>query len=74
MAGGTPKIISTREADCFKLMPKDLEKAITPNTKVLLLSYPNNPTGAIMDRKDCRPLRVVEKYDLLVISDEIYSG
>ncbi|MGI6317640.1 MAG: aminotransferase class I/II-fold pyridoxal phosphate-dependent enzyme [Dethiobacteria bacterium] len=74
MAGGTPIIISTREADCFKLMPKDLEKAITPNTKVLLLSYPNNPTGAIMDRKELQAIaRVVEKYDLLVIADEIYS-
>jgi aminotransferase len=74
MAGGTPKIIFTREADCFKLMPKDLEKAITPNTKVLLLSYPNNPTGAIMDRKELQAIaRVVEKYDLLVIADEIYN-
>lgn len=74
MAGGVPKIISTREIDCFKLSPGDLEKAITPNTKVLLLSYPNNPTGTIMDKKELQAIaQIVEKYDLLVISDEIYN-
>lgn len=74
MAGGIPKIISTRETDCFKLMPGDLEKAITPNTKVLLLSYPNNPTGAIMDKKELQAIaQVAEEYDLLVIADEIYN-
>ncbi len=74
MAGGTPITISTREADHFKLLPADLEKAITPRTKALLLSYPNNPTGTIMDEKELQAIaQVVEKYDLLVISDEIYN-
>ncbi len=74
MAGGIPIIISTREDDCFKLMPGDLEKAITLNTKVLLLSYPNNPTGAIMDKKELQAIaQVAEEYDLLVIADEIYN-
>ncbi|MGI6308337.1 MAG: aminotransferase class I/II-fold pyridoxal phosphate-dependent enzyme [Dethiobacteria bacterium] len=74
MAGGVAKVISTREADQFKLMPADLEKAITPQTKALLFSYPNNPTGTVMTEKELLAIaRVVEKYDLLVITDEIYS-
>lgn len=74
MAGGVPKIISTKETDHFKLMPGDLEKAITPRSKVLLLSYPNNPTGAVMTTQELQAVaEVVEKHDLLVIADEIYS-
>ena len=74
MAGGVPKIISTKEADHFKLMPGDLEKAVTPRSKVLLLSYPNNPTGAVMTAQELQAVaEVVEKHDLLVIADEIYS-
>jgi aminotransferase len=74
MAGGVPKIISTKETDHFKLMPGDLEKAITPRSKVLLLSYPNNPTGAVMAAQELQAVaEVVEKHDLLVIADEIYS-
>jgi aminotransferase len=74
MAGGVPKIISTKETDHFKLMPGDLEKAVTPRSKVLLLSYPNNPTGAVMTAQELQAVaEVVEKYDLLVIADEIYS-
>lgn len=74
MAGGTFKTIATQQADHFKLKPQDLEKAITKRSKVLILSYPNNPTGAIMSGSELREIaRLAEKYDLLVISDEIYS-
>ncbi len=74
MAGGVPVTVDTREADQFKLMPEDLEKVVSSQSKVLILSYPNNPTGAIMTRKDLEAIaRIVEEHDLLVISDEIYS-
>ncbi len=74
MAGGAPKTVSTQEANHFKLMPEDLEEAITDKSKVLLMSYPNNPTGAVMNREELEAVaRIVEKHDLLVISDEIYS-
>ena len=74
MAGGVAKVVNTREAEQFKLMPADLEEAITPRTKVLLLSYPNNPTGAVMNKEELQAVaEVVRKYDLLVITDEIYS-
>jgi aminotransferase len=73
MAGGVPKIIATREADNFKLKPEDLEKAITPRSKVLLISFPNNPTGAIMTGEELHGIaRIAKKHDLLVIADEIY--
>ncbi len=73
-AGGTPVGVVTREEDEFRLKPEYLERAITPRTKLLILPYPNNPTGAVMDRSDLEAVAaVIEKYDLLVISDEIYS-
>jgi len=74
MAGGVPIIVATKEANHFKLRADDLEKAVTPRTKALLLSYPNNPTGAVMTGEELQEIaRVAERYDLLVISDEIYS-
>ena len=74
MAGGVFKTIPTQEADHFKLRPQDLEKVITPRSKVLLLSYPNNPTGTTMNRKELEQIaRIAEQHDLLVIADEIYS-
>ncbi|MGI5823886.1 MAG: aminotransferase class I/II-fold pyridoxal phosphate-dependent enzyme [Dethiobacteria bacterium] len=74
MAGGVAKVVNTRESEQFKLMPAALEEAITPRTKVLLLSYPNNPTGAVMNKEELQAVaEVVVKYDLLVITDEIYS-
>ncbi|UNC91617.1 aminotransferase class I/II-fold pyridoxal phosphate-dependent enzyme [Candidatus Contubernalis alkaliaceticus] len=74
MAGGIPKTVVTRESNQFKLKPEDLQNAITEKSKVLLLCYPNNPTGAIMNRRELLEIsRIVEKHDLLVISDEIYS-
>ena len=74
MAGGTPVIIRTKNEDNFRLKAKDLEAAITPKSKLLVLPFPNNPTGAIMERADLEEIaEVVLKHDLLVLSDEIYS-
>ena len=74
MAGGTPVVINTKNEDNFRLKASDLEAAITPKTKLLVLPFPNNPTGAIMEKKDLEEIaEVVIKHDLLVLSDEIYS-
>lgn len=74
MAGGTPVIINTKNEDNFRLKAKDLEKVITPKSKLLVLPFPNNPTGAIMEREDLEEIaKVVIKHDLIVLSDEIYS-
>lgn len=74
MAGGTPVIIRTKNEDNFRLKAKDLEAAITPKSKLLVLPFPNNPTGAIMERENLEEIaEVVLKHDLLVLSDEIYS-
>lgn len=73
-AGGTPVGVVTREEDDFRLKPEYLEKAITPRTKALILPYPNNPTGAVMERSDLESVAsIIRKHDLFVISDEIYS-
>ena len=73
-AGGSPVPVVTRESDDFRLKPEALEAAITPRTKALILPYPNNPTGAIMEKADLDALTsVVERHDLLVISDEVYA-
>ena len=74
MAGGTPVIIKTKNEDNFRLKAKDLEAVITPKSKLLVLPFPNNPTGAIMEREDLEEIaEVVLRHDLLVLSDEIYS-
>lgn len=74
MADGTPVIINTKNEDNFRLKAKDLEAAITPKSKLLVLPFPNNPTGAIMEREDLEEIaEVVLRHDLLVLSDEIYS-
>ena len=74
MAQGVPVIIKTKSEDKFRLKADDLKKAITPKTKLLVLPFPNNPTGAIMEEQDLVEIaKVVEENDLLVISDEIYS-
>lgn len=74
LADGVPVTINLKEENHFKLTAKELEAAITDKTKILVLSYPNNPTGAIMTREDLAPLvDVIIKHDLFVISDEIYS-
>ena len=73
-AGGVPVPIPTCEADEFRLKPDLLEKAITSRTKILILPYPNNPTGAVMEQADLEAVAaIVRKHRLIVISDEIYS-
>lgn len=74
LAGGKPVIIDTYAEEGFKLSPDRLAKAITKKTKALILSYPNNPTGACMERDELLALRdVLADKDILVLSDEIYS-
>lgn len=74
LAGGVPVPMKTTADDEFKLTPEILEKHITPKSKVLILPYPNNPTGGIMTKEDLEKLvPVIEKYNLAVISDEIYA-
>lgn len=74
IGGGVPVGIETFGKDEFKLTAEGLEAKITPKSKILILCYPSNPTGAIMTREDWEPIaKVVEKHDLIVISDEIYA-
>lgn len=74
LAGGVPVIIETTAEHDFKLMPEDLLAAITPRTKALILPYPCNPTGGIMEREDLEKIaKVLKNTNILVISDEIYS-
>ena len=74
LAGGTPVIIELEEKDQFKLTREKLEEAITEKTKVVVLAFPNNPTGAIMDHEDLAQIvDVIIDNDLFVITDEIYS-
>lgn len=74
LANGIPVIINLKEENEFRLTAEELEAAITPKTKVLIMPFPNNPTGAIMERKDLEAVaEVVKKHDLYVISDEIYA-
>ncbi|MBR2045594.1 MAG: aminotransferase class I/II-fold pyridoxal phosphate-dependent enzyme [Agathobacter sp.] len=74
LANGTPVIIELKAENEFRLTAEELEAAITPKTKLLVLPFPNNPTGAIMERKDLEAIaEVILKYDLFVLSDEIYS-
>ena len=74
LANGTPVIIELKAENEFRLTAEELEAAITPKTKLLVLPFPNNPTGAIMERKDLDAIaEVILKHDLFVLSDEIYS-
>jgi aminotransferase len=74
LAGGVPKIINLKESDEFRLTAQELEEAITDKTKVLILPYPNNPTGAIMEKEDLEDIaEVIRKHDIYVMTDEIYS-
>ena len=74
LAGGVPVVIPLQNKNEFKLTREELEAAITPRTKILVLPFPNNPTGSIMTREDLEPIaEVVKEHDLFVISDEIYS-
>ncbi|MCI5621143.1 MAG: aminotransferase class I/II-fold pyridoxal phosphate-dependent enzyme [Lachnospiraceae bacterium] len=75
LANGTPVVINLKAENEFRLTAEELEAAITPKTKLLVMPFPNNPTGAIMERKDLEAVaEVVKKHDLYVISDEIYSA
>lgn len=72
--GATAKTINLNAENEFKLTAQELEEAITPNTKVVIIPFPNNPTGAIMTREELIPIvEVLKDKDIIVISDEIYS-
>ena len=74
LANGVPVVVPLKQENQFKLTAKELKAAITPKTKILVLPYPNNPTGAIMTKEDLEPIaEVVKEHDLYVLSDEIYS-
>lgn len=74
LAGGVPVEIPGRMEDNFQPQPADIEAAITPRTKAILIGYPNNPTGAVVSRQILAEiLELAEKYDLVVLSDEIYD-
>jgi aminotransferase len=74
MAGGVAVSVGTTKEDQFKVSAKQIEAAITPRTKALMLCFPNNPTGATMNGKEMQEIAdLAERYDLLVFSDEIYA-
>jgi len=74
LAGGVPVFIELEEKDGFKLTPEKLEAAITPKTKMLVLTFPNNPTGSIMTREELVEIaKVIENKSIYVLSDEIYA-
>lgn len=74
LAGATPVIIDLKAENEFRLTAKELEDAITDKTKLLILPFPNNPTGAIMEKKDLEEIaEVIRKHDIYVMSDEIYA-
>ncbi len=74
LAGGKPVIIQLEEQDQFKLTGRKLLEKITPKTKVLILPFPNNPTGAIMEKEELEEIaKIVREKDLFVLSDEIYA-
>ncbi len=74
LADGKPVVIQLEEKDQFKLTPEKLLEKVTPKTKILVLPFPNNPTGAVMDRQELEQIaQIVEEKDLFVLSDEIYA-
>ncbi len=74
LANGVPVTIPLKQENEFRLTAEELEAAVTPKSKILVLPFPNNPTGAIMTKEDLEPIaEVVKKNDLYVLSDEIYS-
>ncbi len=74
LAGGIPVPVPTYEKNNFEIMPEDIKKKLTPKTKAILLSYPSNPTGAVMPRDILMQIaELAIKHDLVVISDEIYA-
>lgn len=74
LAGGVPRLISTGEANGFRMAPAELEAALTPRTRVVILNSPCNPTGACYERDELLALaRVLEKHECLILSDDIYE-
>ena len=74
MAGGTPVLVETKQEDDFKLTPERLRSALTPKTKALVLPYPCNPTGGIMEKADLEAIAAILKdTNVAIISDEIYA-
>ena len=74
LAGGKPVYIETKVENKFRLTAEELKNAITPKTKLLILPYPNNPTGAIMEREDLEAIsEVLRGTNIIVVSDEIYA-
>jgi len=75
MARGVPVIVTTTAENCFKVRPEDLEDAITPKTKLLMIGYPNNPTGATLNKSELAAIAaVLEKYPhIMILSDELYA-
>jgi aminotransferase len=74
LAGGVPVAVPTDEANDFRLLPADVRTAITPRTRAILLGFPNNPTGAVLEAADVRGIAALAKeHDLLVYADEIYD-
>ena len=75
LAGAKPVIINLKAENEFRLTPQELENAITEKTKLLVLPYPNNPTGAIMEKEDLEKIaKIIIDKDIYVMSDEIYSA
>ena len=75
ICGGNVITINTKAEDNFKLTAEEIEKAVTPKTKLIIMLYPNNPTGAVMRKDDLNKIsEVIKKHDLLVLTDEIYSA
>ena len=74
MADGVPVVIPLKNENEFKLTAEELEAAVTPKSKILVMPFPNNPTGAIMTKEDLEPIvDLIIKHDLYVLSDEIYA-
>jgi len=74
LAGGVPSLIQTKVENDFKLLPEEVNKRITDKTKALVLSFPNNPTGAVMTKKELEAIAdIAVEHDLIVISDEVYD-
>ncbi|MBS6614100.1 MAG: aminotransferase class I/II-fold pyridoxal phosphate-dependent enzyme [Anaerotruncus sp.] len=75
ICGGNVITINTKAEDNFKLTAEEIENAVTPKTKLIIMLYPNNPTGAVMRKDDLNKIsEVIKKHDLLVLTDEIYSA
>ncbi|MHB1452532.1 MAG: pyridoxal phosphate-dependent aminotransferase [Saccharofermentanales bacterium] len=74
LAGGIPVLVPCTAENGFKLMPDALRDAITGKTKLIIMGYPNNPTGAVMSKEELEPIaRIIKENDLMVLSDELYA-